>query len=411
MYMLTRLETITMTRLVSFVLSAIFALPSAIHAKDSQIRLYAFTSDYCDGPPAGGNIDIKQNDCQNILNGARSVKPMFDPKRDQWLDDINNDGTFCDVITYKIPGCLDGQELKTVSVPESLHQCLHPGKPGDPLTVYSVKFRCGTESASRSSDVTTTSTRATSWSVGADQKPTPYFGTNTVTSAHGKLAAQSPEPWANRVEARGPAKKGNSRGVWMLHPWAESVICYECYTTKNSDDFSRFDCRSGPKNVIDCGDKPIAFDGERLTVTHSSTTTVTDQNRPTTTIYELTTATLDQEVKTVTLQPLEKRGSWRLPVTFDHPYRPGKKVCAEAEWEQRTSLSKSEVRLQDIKEDLKKCTEPSARSLDLLKPITTTMWQTSTVKEIVQIKGTQTVFAFPPDLGEEAFQVPAHTDL
>ncbi|CAO2651557.1 Nn.00g041270.m01.CDS01 [Neocucurbitaria sp. VM-36] len=403
-----------MTRLVSFVLSALLTLLAVVHAKSKgdQIRLYAFTSDYCYGPPAGSNVDIKRDECVDIHNGARSVKPMIDPKRSKWLDDVNKGATFCEMITYQTVGCLAGQELNSNPLPEKLHQCVHPGRPGEPISLFSVKFQCGGKPVSSTTPNTSTATLVvTSWAVGADEKPTPYYETNTVTQtrlANRNVAGQWPESSVDRLEPRDT--KRNSKGVWMLHPWARSIICYECYTKKDND-FSKIDCRSGPNNAVDCGSSPVAIDGEQITLSHTAITTSTDPNTPTTTLYELTTSTLDpNDFETVSFQPLEMRSSWHRRVTFDHPFLPGTKVCADAEWEKR-GQPKAEVRLQKVGADLKKCNEANAQSIDVPSPVLETVWQSTTVTKFVQATGTHTVFALPPGFLEEELSVPAHKDL
>lgn len=134
-----------MTRLVLLVVGTFLALISIVHAKskEDQIRLYAFTSDYCYGPPVGANIDVKQGECHNFHYGARSIRPTFNPKHSQWLNDVNNGGIQCELVTYKTLGCLEGQELEIDQLPAILSHCVYPGQPGENISVFSAKFHCG----------------------------------------------------------------------------------------------------------------------------------------------------------------------------------------------------------------------------------------------------------------------------
>lgn len=252
----------------------------------------------------------------------------------------------------------------------------------------------------------TTTIVATSWTFGANEKPTPNYETNILTLTHAdrqNIAVRSPESSENRLEPRD--KKGNTKGVWLYHPWSWSVICYECYTEK-LDDYTEFECRSGPNNPVSCGARPVAIDGERITVTeHISTTLYSDS----TTLYELTTSTVDiGDVEKLAPVPLEKRKSWHRRVTFDHPFVPGKRVCADAEWEKRGKPN-AEVRLQKTGDKIEKCQKTAARPIDLPDPVHETVLHTYTLPTSTATS-THTVYVFGPETGDEP-NVLAHKDL
>lgn len=245
---------------------------------------------------------------------------------------------------------------------------------------------------------------ATSWSFGADEKPTPHVITSTLTQTrfdNRNKAARSAEPSENRLEPR-DTLKGSTKGVWMFHPWSRSVICYECYTEK-VDDFTQFECRSGPNNLINCGEQPPAIEGQHTTVTHITSTTVTAAAIQTTTSYEMTTSTINSlDVEKVQSISLERRLSWHRRVTFDNPFKPGTIVCADGEWEKRGQAA-AEVRLQKPGTDLKQCQDEQAQAIDLPFFEHQTIVQATTTTRVAEAKGTHTVFIFSGEV--------AHNDL
>jgi hypothetical protein len=129
----------TMTRLVLLLLGVLLsALASGVDAKSKgdQIRMYQFTSDYCDGMPDGANIDIKREECVNI--NARSIKPTSDKKREKWLSDINNGATSCALIVWDGPGCTKDNEA-FIEFPENVGKCYTSATH---MPIRSVMFTC-----------------------------------------------------------------------------------------------------------------------------------------------------------------------------------------------------------------------------------------------------------------------------
>jgi len=152
----------------------------------------------------------------------------------------------------------------------------------------------------------------------------------------------------------------------MFHPWSLSLICYDCYTYK-TDDFTQFDCRSGPNNPIDCGPRPLH--GDDSTWTRLSMVTVfvaspTFTFTPviTSTVHTSSSSTPSPSSITVVIpisgaevgdEDIAKR-SWHNRVKFEHPYKSGVQVCADAEWEKRGQPD-AEIRLQEIGLDMSNC--------------------------------------------------------
>ncbi|EUC42009.1 hypothetical protein COCMIDRAFT_66056, partial [Bipolaris oryzae ATCC 44560] len=78
----------SMFRLVSAIF-ALFALFTALaQAKHERIRIYAFTSADCNGPPIYGNIDFRRDKCMPIPFGASSLKIM-EIKKGDWTKELN----------------------------------------------------------------------------------------------------------------------------------------------------------------------------------------------------------------------------------------------------------------------------------------------------------------------------------
>jgi hypothetical protein len=178
--------------------------------------------------------------------------------------------------------------------------------------------------------------------------------------------------------------KGPRIGVWMLHPWTMAVICYECYA-KSDDNTFKFECRSGPKNPIDCkGSVPNPQD--TITVTHTPAITVTAGD-PITSVITVTATQprpvspaaspvisgqavytmiggkpvytiIDQSIQTVTLGQkevdLEPRKSFHRAVRFTHPWYPDTEMCADAEWDGR-GKDRGEIRIQKPDTKMKRC--------------------------------------------------------
>jgi hypothetical protein len=191
-----------------------------------------------------------------------------------------------------------------------------------------------------SSGTITTTLRATSWSVGDDQFATPSVSTEVLT-----LTSSSPTTIKHGRRELERRDKHNVANVWMFHPWALSVICYECYTKKPKD-FSWIKCNSIRMVDHNCGPKPVDDEGNPFTSTTTETTATTTTTTSTTDLPETFSTSTVTEVLAVTgIVPLVAR-SWHKKVTFRLPWNDAD-ACADAEWEKRGKAN-TEIRLQEV---------------------------------------------------------------
>jgi hypothetical protein len=128
-----------MTRLVPLLLSALLStFTSGVDAKSKgdQVRVYQFTSDFCDGAPKGANVDIKRGECVNIA--GRSIKPRVDEKRRKWIDQVNHGSVECALFIYETPNCEDGEQ-SVMYLPKGIDDCYTSPSA---YTLNSLKFVC-----------------------------------------------------------------------------------------------------------------------------------------------------------------------------------------------------------------------------------------------------------------------------
>jgi hypothetical protein len=132
----------------------------------------------------------------------------------------------------------------------------------------------------------------------------------------------------------------------MHHPWALSVICYECYTKKPKD-FSWIKCNSNRMVDHNCGPKPVDDQGEAIFTSTTTETTITTTTTTTTTDLPETfsTTTVTDVLEVTGTAPLVSR-SWHKKVTFRLPWNDAR-ACADAEWEKRGKAN-TEIRLQEV---------------------------------------------------------------
>jgi hypothetical protein len=264
--------------------------------------------------------------------------------------------------------------------------------------------------------VTTTVTQVlTSYSIGKNEKPTEYLSTETFTIVSTPSIEPTRAPIAHRLEPR--KKKGNIIYKWMFHPWAHSVLCYECYTNKPGN-WGWVKCNSGPNHDEACSERPVDADGFPYTTT---TTEISSALRLTHITYTTDAASIDTAttISTITVHPSASLAarSWHKSVHFRHPWT-GQRVCADAEWEKR-GRPNFEIRLQDVHiDDGNDCKD--AESLDVPERLVETVTTTSTSTETISVASytvTSTVtdayreFAstttFPPEHSVLISQTPA----
>lgn len=311
--------------------------------------------------------------------------------------------------------------------------------------------------------VSTTSTSTNTVLISLEPASTTSTRTNTFLISP-KLASRNAEATPSQF---GPSPENNHKGRWMFHPWSRSLICYDCYTYK-TDDFTKFDCRSGPKNPMNCGPKHGRINDFTSTLTREVTTTVVS---PTYTfmkvatpivevavptvevavpIVEVATSTMDTDFSVFSVFVLsgpsssssaaaqvaeddtdfgegdigmadgdiEKR-SWHLRVRFMHPYLAGVPVCADAEWEKR-GKPETEIRLQKITTDMKKCDgDSNTHDIDIPQDVVSIVTKTVTKPSVSVVESTITlaslddVDVFVNEQVEAGISdaVPSHVDL
>jgi hypothetical protein len=242
-----------------------------------------------------------------------------------------------------------------------------------------------------------------------------------VEDSYQRERRSDPQPETRDLEPRRKSKwKGPRIGVWMKHPWTQAIICYECYA-KAPDNTFKFECRSGPKNPIQCSGK-MPDPEEIITVTHTPDITIT-QGEPITRVSVITVTAgqaspapavttksvltmvggkpvytiIDQSMQTITLSQkeaaLDPRGSFHRAVRFTHPWYPGTEMCADAEWEKR-GKDNGEIRIQKPKEDMKKCKKD--RQVQLIDAFPRTSTYNLPTRTVSMIISTSTVY--PPSI-------------
>jgi hypothetical protein len=131
-----------MTRLAPLILSVLLSgLFQSVDAKStkSQIRLYQFTSDECDGHPKGSNVDVKEGNSTCIDVDGRSFRPRLDEKRAKWLGELQEGNIECGLKLYNQPKCNNGDLEEMIALPDEIDMCYT-----SPTTkaIRSVQFVC-----------------------------------------------------------------------------------------------------------------------------------------------------------------------------------------------------------------------------------------------------------------------------
>lgn len=389
-----------MTRTILSVASAVLALSSAVHGmngtridakKDAQIHLYPFSTTNCVGSPIGSPLEMKQGQCVG-LPGVHSLKPMFRAEHKDWVDEVNKSQSECKLETFREGGCPDSDKTtkyldqRSGAMPNDFGHCLvgrhdanddSSSDDGDYL-FYSARFVC--DKVDSPELLCTSSLEQTSWSMDPSGNPQSSVGTATYTAT---LSTTGSSDRAQKrikptLEPRGiKADRGESTGIWMLHPWSDSLSCYRCYTKKTGD-YGKFECRSGVDYPAQCGPMPDSEEGKpttgkttttisttALATTHITTTVLTARSSSATTTITITSVPTSTDQSTSTESTaLAKSGSqgrvidtsssdsdsdsdwpqldielsrksWHTPVKFWHPWVNTSMWCADAEWEKR----------------------------------------------------------------------------
>ncbi|KAF3036850.1 hypothetical protein E8E12_008002 [Didymella heteroderae] len=342
--------------------TAAFALASVVHAgpggmqpdnatAEAAIHLMTFGSTDCNGPPQTGSpLEMENEQCIN-LHDPLSMVPMFwKGRRADWIDEVNKLHTHCKLEVFDQYNCnthsrvVEYRNAVTDEQPKNFNKCLMPVHRE---SIKSARFICGP--IENSEHLCTSILQHTLWSI----EPTygsavPHVQEATYT---GTLQVPASTP-SVKVAPRGVALEhvaaaGESKGVWMLHPWSIGFMCYSCYT-KKTNDYRKIECRSGKRFPIDCGPMPnVAIEGPTAyhtttTVTTTGMTTTHSTSTAKTTTYKDDESS-DSDKSTDCLPGEESVGlygnvakkSWHTPVKFPHPFLADTEACADAEWEKR----------------------------------------------------------------------------
>lgn len=403
-----------MTRAILSVASAIIALTSVVHAAnvtkvdakaDAQIYLYPFNSDSCYGSPVGSPLELRQGECVSF-NGARSVKAMFRPGHSGWVDEVNEFRTHCKLETFRAPGCPSSDETlhSSANMPGDLERCLTSVESVDIYPLYSARFVCG--KVENPELLCTSTLRHTSFSVDRTGKlhqsvrTATYTGTLTAPSRVARsVAVNKPEPTLE--ERFKPGRE--TKGVWMLHPWSKSVVCYTCYPKKEFD-YRKIECRHGIAYTALCSARPVDENGEPTTSRTTTTATTTATTTTHATFITYTTrndddagdgagttddgSSSDSSSDEETEVGLTQRRSWHTPVKFGHPFVEGQNLCADAEWEKR-GRPESYIKIQHCHI----CTDKDridSQWIGLPEPVTSVMSATTTTTNTIKHTTTTT---------------------
>lgn len=388
------------------VTTAVFALTSVVHGgifssksvdvkADARIYLVGFDSIDCSGAPYY-TYEMIHGGCANFKESL-SMKPIFwKGHRADWIEEVNNLHMHCKLETFSAYHCnmnnrtIEYRNGVTDEMPKNFNKCLVPTREkyeglhlsdadsSDPdydeyadeyarvHAIRSARFICGP--LENPKHLCTSTLKHTSWSIEPTYgSPVPEVQEVTFTGSlsatpHTKVATRHTKVAARSAAVEGFEAGGESKGVWLLHPWGLSLMCYSCYT-KKAHDYRKIECRGGDPFPADCGPKPTAqVDGNPA---HHSTTTTTVTAVTTThhtrtkkrTTYKDTTSTVtgvlldddssDEEFVDLDIG-LHRKKSWHTPVKFPHPFIVGRDACADAEWEKRGQGSKQYVKLQHV---------------------------------------------------------------
>jgi hypothetical protein len=131
-----------MTRILLPLIGTLLALVSSVDAKSkkSRIQLYQFNNYGCQYTPTDRNVDLEEGKCAKleISTGRLSVKPMFDPTRGKWLDDINTGKRECVLSLYQAHSCTG--TAQNFTLPEQLQVCARLDNPE--RYVEAARFSC-----------------------------------------------------------------------------------------------------------------------------------------------------------------------------------------------------------------------------------------------------------------------------
>ncbi|KAF3051176.1 hypothetical protein E8E11_010854 [Didymella keratinophila] len=341
--------------------TAAFVLASMVHGTlirpynataDAAIHLYTFATTDCQGNPQESPFEMKNGQCVNLRDPLSAKPALWKGHRSDYIEEINNLHAYCKLELFGTDDCQshsrvpDYHDEVTEESPGNFNKCLMPIKAAgaiNPSFIKSAKFSC--VPVENPNHLCTRTIRLTSWSI------EPTYG-NPVPVVHKATLTGTLQVGATQEAVRTLVKRKNQpgKGVWMLHPWSLTWLCYSCFL-KQVEYTGRMECLSGIDYPIHCSSPmPSPYS---TAVTHSTTTTSTSTTTVTTHPSSTAKATSwvivtdsDSDDERDNLHLSMKR-SWHTPVWFDHPFQVGKKACADAEWEKR-SQKHNYIKIQNV---------------------------------------------------------------
>ncbi|KAF2624709.1 hypothetical protein BU25DRAFT_132743 [Macroventuria anomochaeta] len=364
------------------VATAVFALTSVVQGlfgakgkanaiADAQIHLYSFVSRDCTGEPYTSPYEMKQGECVNF-HEAHSLKPRFRFDHADWVKEVNELRVNCKLETFSAYNCLEPNRTvryrsdRSGHLPKNFNSCLvsrhqkdhhdSPESSDDEYSrehpFYSARFVCG--KLENPEHLCTSTIEHTSWSIDSTYGA-PHFAVHTATYTGSLSATTHVAARSAAVERFKPHRE--TKGVWMLHPWSQSVVCYSCYPKKDHD-YRKIECRHGDDYPADCGAAPVVHRPTTTTTTSTTTATTTTHSTKKATAYTVSQyadylhtsssdSESDQEFAHLDIE-LSQKKSWHTPVKFGHPFIVGKYACADAEWEKRGQKGKEYIKIQHV---------------------------------------------------------------
>lgn len=342
---------------------------------------------------------MKQGQCVDMTQ-ARSLKPRYRVQHPDWLQEVNKLQMHCKLETFSDFGCVEAsknseyQHGHNGDVPKDLNNCLalasQEGTIGSPTNgFFSAKFVCARLESPE--QLCTKVIKHTTWSIDSTYLA-PHYSVHTATYT-GSLAMSAQASIA--IERRfDPGRE--SKGVWMLHPWSQSLQCFLCYPKKEHD-YRKIECRGGIAFPANCGPEPhpptphftTTTTTTKVSTIHSTTTATTTTTRSKEPVPDHSDSSSDSSSDDDDLPrldfELQQKKSWHTPVKFPHPFIDGKEACADAEWEKRGQIGRDYVKIQKVHICDKKDRKDSqwiglppleVRTLQETHDITTTMLHT-----------------------------------
>ena len=371
----------------------LLALGGVDAKKKNKIAYSYYAGPDCNGHPIDGDLfdltfkDKKgpsESECTSLTAGGIRLHKHWKNKYNDWVNKVYNGEWNCGVRLYQDHGCSREHLIADLSVPNDMESC-HP-LPANKFS--SVQFWCGINSGPHGRAVKTqASLPVTTNSTAANRQAHPSMpasALNTTSHSHeyenyvpgNHKVPRDVHHLAADVESTNkmppqPRADHNVIYTWKKHPWTGSDICFKCWTDHKNIN-SKFGCHSKPRlhGEVNCGPKPLPV--------------------PPTSTHLVTHTTTAEVVFTVTDQfhqkpsPVLENRSWHTPVALQHPYFSDKRICADAEWEERGE-SEEEVQIKHPK-DLNKCRRKNMVNIDIGAPekivesaITETVWTTPTM--------------------------------